>query len=177
MVSEFWANLHFNKWFRKLSNLQLPKSKQSKKSSRGRRDHQSVSINRSNSYLEDGLSKPGISIWNLIFSNFQLDRWSRASQVLVKRLVVAFGCLWLWFRSLCFIRMIPVIVIGQDVRAIQRSLMVYNGRSNQPPAKFCLKSDSNCILIKFFDPISAVRSTRCDDSIRIRTILIENVLI
>ena len=34
-------------------------------------------------------------------------------------------------------------------------------RSNRPPAKFHFKSDLNCLLIDFFDPISAVRSTRC----------------
>ena len=43
-------------------------------------------------------------------------------------------------------------------------------QSNGPPAKFRFKSDSNCLLINFFDPISAVRFNRRDDSIRIRTI-------
>ena len=43
-------------------------------------------------------------------------------------------------------------------------------QSNQPPAKFSFKSDSNCILIDFLDPISAIGSTRRDDSIQIRTI-------
>ena len=41
--------------------------------------------------------------------------------------------------------------------------------SNRPQAKFCLQSDSNSLLIDFFDPISAVRFTRRDDSIWIRT--------
>ena len=34
-------------------------------------------------------------------------------------------------------------------------------------AKFHLKSDSNCLLIDFFDPIPAARFTRCDDSIKL----------
>ena len=49
-------------------------------------------------------------------------------------------------------------------------------RSNRPKAKIPFKSDSNRLLIYFFDPISAVRSTRCDDSIRIWTIYIKNSL-
>ena len=47
-------------------------------------------------------------------------------------------------------------------------------RSNQPPAKFCFKWDLNRLLFNFFNPISAVRSTHCEDSIRIWTIYIEN---
>ena len=36
-------------------------------------------------------------------------------------------------------------------------------RLNQPKAKIPLKSDSNRILIEFFDPISAVRFNRRDE--------------
>ena len=43
-------------------------------------------------------------------------------------------------------------------------------RSNRPQAKFCFKLDLNRLFIDFFDPISAVRFARRDDSIRIRTI-------
>ena len=39
-------------------------------------------------------------------------------------------------------------------------------RSNRPQAKFCFKLDSNRILVDFFDPISAARYTRQDDSIQ-----------
>ena len=49
--------------------------------------------------------------------------------------------------------------------------------SNWPQAKFCLKSDSNHVLIDFFDPISAARFTRRHDSIWIRTIIISKNLI
>ena len=49
-------------------------------------------------------------------------------------------------------------------------------QSNQPQAKINFKSDSNRLLINFFDPISAIRSTRCDDLIRIRTIHIEKLI-
>ena len=42
-------------------------------------------------------------------------------------------------------------------------------QSNPPQAKFCLISDSNRLLINFFDPISGVQFTRRDDSIQIRT--------
>ena len=47
-------------------------------------------------------------------------------------------------------------------------------RSNPPKVKICFKSDSNRLLIDFFDPISADRSTRRNDSILIRTIYIKN---
>ena len=40
---------------------------------------------------------------------------------------------------------------------------------DQPWAKFRLKSDSNCILIDFFDPIWDVRFIRRDDTIQIWT--------
>ena len=40
-----------------------------------------------------------------------------------------------------------------------------------------MQSDSNRLLIHFFDPIPVVRSTRHDDSIRIRTIYIKTSLI
>ena len=46
--------------------------------------------------------------------------------------------------------------------------------SNRPQAKICFKSDLNRLLIDFFDPISAVRSTRRDNLIRIQTIYIKN---
>ena len=49
-------------------------------------------------------------------------------------------------------------------------------RLNQPQANICFKSDSNRLLIDFFYPISAVRSTRGDDLIRIQTIYIEREL-
>ena len=45
---------------------------------------------------------------------------------------------------------------------------------NRPQAKICFKSDSNCLLIDFFDPISVVLSTHRDNSIRIQTIYIES---
>ena len=47
-------------------------------------------------------------------------------------------------------------------------------RFNRPKAKIFFKSDSNRLLIYFFDLIPAVRFHRCDDSIRIRTIYIES---
>ena len=50
-------------------------------------------------------------------------------------------------------------------------------RSNPPQVEICFKSDLNHLLIDFFDPIPAVQSTRCDDSIRILTIYIENTSI
>ena len=40
---------------------------------------------------------------------------------------------------------------------------------NQPKAKICFKSDSNRLLINFFDPIPAVRFNRSDNSIQIQT--------
>ena len=40
---------------------------------------------------------------------------------------------------------------------------------NRPKAKICFKSDSNLLLIDFFDPISAVQLNRPNVSIRIRT--------
>ena len=45
-------------------------------------------------------------------------------------------------------------------------------QSNRPQAKFRLKSDSNHILIVFFDPISVAQYTRRNDSIQIPTIII-----
>ena len=42
-------------------------------------------------------------------------------------------------------------------------------RFNRPQAKIHFKLDSNRVLIDFFDPISAVRFNRRDDTIRIRT--------
>ena len=42
-------------------------------------------------------------------------------------------------------------------------------QSNRPQAKFRLKSDSNCLLIDFFDPITAALFTRRTHSIQIRT--------
>ena len=42
---------------------------------------------------------------------------------------------------------------------------------DQPQAKFRLKSDLNCLLIDFFDPIPAAGFTSCDDLIRIQTII------
>ena len=42
-------------------------------------------------------------------------------------------------------------------------------RLDRPQAKFRLKSDSNHLLIDFFDPISAAQFTRRDDLIRIQT--------
>ena len=42
--------------------------------------------------------------------------------------------------------------------------------SDRPQAKFRFKSDSNCLLIDFFDPISAVWFTRRDNLIQIRTV-------
>ena len=44
-------------------------------------------------------------------------------------------------------------------------------RLDQPQAKFRLKSDSNCLLIDFFNPISAAQFIRHYDSILIRTII------
>ena len=38
-------------------------------------------------------------------------------------------------------------------------------RLDQPLAKFCLKSDLNCILINFLDPITAARFTHRNDLI------------
>ena len=46
-------------------------------------------------------------------------------------------------------------------------------RSNRSQAKDRFKSDSNHLLINFFDPIPAVRFNYRDDSIQIRTIYIE----
>ena len=45
---------------------------------------------------------------------------------------------------------------------------------DQLRAKFHFKSYLNQILINFYDPIPAVRFTRRDDSIQIRTIYIES---
>ena len=45
-------------------------------------------------------------------------------------------------------------------------------RSNQPQAIFCLKSNSNRVLIDFFNPISAARYTCRNDSNGIWTIII-----
>ena len=45
---------------------------------------------------------------------------------------------------------------------------------NRPQAKIHFKSDSNHLLIDFFDPISAVWSTGSDDLIWILTIYIKN---
>ena len=42
-------------------------------------------------------------------------------------------------------------------------------RFNRPQAKIHFKSDSNRVLIDFFDLISTVRFNRRDDTIRIRT--------
>ena len=42
-------------------------------------------------------------------------------------------------------------------------------RSNQPQSKFHFKSDSNRLLIDFFNPISAAQFTRRDITIQIRT--------
>ena len=42
-------------------------------------------------------------------------------------------------------------------------------QSNRPQAKILLKSDSNCLLINFFGPISTVRFNCRNDSIRIWT--------
>ena len=42
-------------------------------------------------------------------------------------------------------------------------------RLDQPLAKFCLKSDLNLLLIRFFDRIPAAPFTRWDNSIQIRT--------
>ena len=42
---------------------------------------------------------------------------------------------------------------------------------DQPPAKIRSKSDSNRLLIDFFDPISAVRSIVATISIRIRAFI------
>ena len=50
-------------------------------------------------------------------------------------------------------------------------------RLDWPQAKFCLKSDSNSLLIDFFDPIPAVQFTRRDDWIQIRTIIRSKSLI
>ena len=47
-------------------------------------------------------------------------------------------------------------------------------QSNRPLAKIHFKSDSNCLLIAFFDLISPVRSTHRDHLIRIQTIYIKN---
>ena len=48
-------------------------------------------------------------------------------------------------------------------------------RFNWPKAKIHFKSDSNCLLINFFDLIPAVQSTRRDDSIQIRTKIISKI--
>ena len=50
-------------------------------------------------------------------------------------------------------------------------------RFDQPQAKFCLKSDLNCLLIDFFDPIPAARFTCRNNSIQIRTIIRSKSLI
>ena len=47
-------------------------------------------------------------------------------------------------------------------------------RFNGPKAEIRLKSDLNCLLINFFDPIPAVGFNRRNDSIQIRTIYIKN---
>ena len=50
-------------------------------------------------------------------------------------------------------------------------------RSNRPQAKIRFKSDWNRLFIDFFKQISAFQSTRCNESICIRTIYIANSLI
>ena len=56
---------------------------------------------------------------------------------------------------------------SQCIKVLLDKLM----RLDQPQAKFRLKSDSNCLLIGFFNLIPAAQFTRRDDSIQIRTII------
>ena len=79
-------------------------------------------INFSYSYLEDGRSKLGISMCNLVFSPFRIPSLEQAQ---------SWSSGW-WLNSVTCaydsdLSVSIVEVIGQDLRAIQSSLMVYNG--------------------------------------------------
>ena len=64
---------------------------------------------------------------------------------------------------LCFLLLLHGCVCTHD--CVYAKLM----RSSRPQAKFCFKPDLNCLLIDFFDPISAARFTHRDNTLRIRT--------
>ena len=66
------------------------------------------------------------------------------------------------------------MIIITETEYYPAGLLVYTKlmQSNRPQVKFCFKSDSNGILIDFFDPISAAWYTRRDDSIQIWIIVI-----